>query len=103
MARFLRSTARGEFSDEGLAQFWSTAAAVLHQKARDLAHAIDNRPIDDGPTLALGLDEASTRQDGQVCGHRVLRHLKASRDFASGQTFRFVLHEQSERIETRGL
>ena len=103
MARFLWSAARGEFGYQRFAQFRSPAAAVLDQESRYLSHTIDHRPVDDGPALTLGFDEPGACQDGQVRGHRVLRHLKAPSYIASRQTFRPMLHKETERVETRGL
>lgn len=53
--------------------------------------------------MTLAADQASALQDSQVSGHRILRHIEAAGDLTCWQTFGFVLHQETEGIETRRL
>ncbi|KKC33609.1 hypothetical protein WH91_07880 [Devosia psychrophila] len=98
MVRFLRTATRGEFSDQGFAQFRPATTAILDQETCDLPHAIDHRPIDDGPAVTFGLYESGAGKDGEMRRHGVLRYLKAPGDLASRKAIWLLLHQETKRI-----
>lgn len=92
-----------QLGDQWRADLRVAAAAILDEEAGQIAHGVELRPVDDGSALALGVDQPSAAEDGQMRRHGVVRHRHMLGDLASRKSVRLVLHEEPEHVEARGL
>lgn len=79
-----------------MADFSTPAATIAKQKAHGFLHVLEVGAIDDGAAPALRADQLRTRQNGKMCRHGVVRHIKLTCYLTRGQPVGFVAHQQAE-------
>lgn len=85
---------------ERCAEFSTTAATVLDHEKGQFSKSVEISAIDDRTAPTFALHKSGTRQYRQMRRHRILRHIQHARQFTSRNTRRFVLHQQTECIQS---
>ncbi len=78
-------------------------AAVLEQKAYDVAQSVEVGAVDDRPALPARCHQPCALQLREVGGHGVVRNVQKPRDLPCRQSVRFMLDQEPESVEPRRL
>jgi hypothetical protein len=94
-------SAASKLSEQRLAQFGSSLAAVLGEKEHQLAERVDIGSLDLLPALFLGFYEACLGQHREMGREGALCETRCVNKLTGRQAFGFMPDEQAEGFETR--
>ena len=95
----LRWTTWREVFDQWPADFRTAIAAIPQHEQDHGLKSLEIGTIDNRAADAPRRHQPRTGQDGQMRGHRVLRHHERLGDVAGCEPIRFVLRQQPEHVE----